>query len=73
MSRIITVHLLVGVGSDGEACNFASETFGNMPLVLDWGYSHIPQTTLEGEISHPYMITVDYYEGQFIDDMEEKL
>lgn len=36
--RIATVHLLIDVESDAQACDFLSETLSTMPYVVDWAH-----------------------------------
>lgn len=64
--RIATVHLLLDVESDAEACDFLSETFGYMPYVVDWGHVNPASDPLHGESTGQYLTTGEYIEGDFI-------
>lgn len=65
--RIATVHLVLDVESDDEACDFCSETFGNMPYVFDWGHARpiVYGHPLE-EVTKPFLPRADYVEGDFL-------
>ena len=62
MARIATVHLLIDVGEDAEACDFCSETFSGMPGLLDWVHA-CPDVA---EVTVDYSVDASTYaEGDF--------
>jgi len=64
--RIATIHLLLDVDSDAEACDFCSETFADMPYVVDWAHVAPAQNPLVGESTAFYSQLGDYREGDFL-------
>lgn len=68
-TRIVTVHMLIDVENDVEACDYMSKMLRQTEGVLDWGYTEIPNKN--GEYSKPFEYDpYEYREGQFIDEME---
>lgn len=63
--RIATVHLLLDVDTDAEACDFCSETFRDMPYVADWAHV-FPARTLDEKSTAHYAQLGDYQEGDFL-------
>ena len=61
--RIATVHLLIDVESDAQACDFLSETLSTMPYVVDWAYAH---RLWLGEITVSFDQEGEYEEGDFL-------
>lgn len=64
--RIATIHLLLDVESDAEACDFCSETFGDMPYVVDWAHVYPAHDPLNGESTVSYQADGAYHEGKFL-------
>jgi hypothetical protein len=64
--RIATVHLLLDVDSDAEACDFCSETFADMPYVVDWAHVRPAHDPLNDESTAHYVQSGEYAEGDFL-------
>lgn len=69
--RIVNVNLLLDVGTDAEASDFCSETFSEMPYVVDWSRGDIPANPMIDEYSIHYVQTGIYLEGDFLSVLEK--
>jgi cation transport regulator ChaC len=67
--RIATVHLLLDVDSDGAASDFCSETFRDMPYVVDWAHVK-PAHDLTEETTAQYIQHSHYEEGDFLQSVK---